>query len=244
MEDKIIRESFFRVKEDILSLKSEINDLRYEFETLKNYIKELNTTLNSIRVNSFSEFNPSEINTTIRQITSTNPVTSTDTSTVPLEIGGLKGQNLDISTGNEGVSTDRQTIRQTDRQVNETLNLREAHVSSIDDDIKDVSVILDSLDTLRKDIRIKFKKVTDQEMAVFSTIYQIEEQNLRAVNYPEIAKRLNLTESSIRDYISRLINKGIPIIKEKVNNKKIVLKISPDLKKLATLSTIMQLREL
>ena len=61
-------------------------------------------------------------------------------------------------------------------------------------------------------------------------------------DYKTLSKRLNLTESSIRDYIGKLIKKGIPVEKIKLNNKNIQLSISPNLKKIASLSTILQLR--
>ena len=81
-------------------------------------------------------------------------------------------------------------------------------------------------------------------MAVFSTIYQLEEQNPRLSNYKQISIKLGLSESSIRDYVQRMINKGIPIKKQKIDNKKLILSISSELKKIATLPTIIQLREL
>ncbi len=118
----------------------------------------------------------------------------------------------------------RQTDRQTDRQT--------------------ASEILDSLDKLKKEIRFKFKRITPQEMSVFSTIYQLEEQNPDHTNYKKISKTLKLSESSIRDYVQRMIHKGIPIKKKKIANKKVILSISPELKRIATLSTIIQLREL
>jgi len=59
-----------------------------------------------------------------------------------------------------------------------------------------------------------------------------------------LQKKLNLTESSIRDYVRRLIKKGIPIDKNKINNKNIQLSISPNLKKIASLNTILQLRDI
>ena len=104
--------------------------------------------------------------------------------------------------------------------------------------------ILESLDALKKEIRLKFKRITQQEMLVFSTIYQLEEQDPNSVTYRQIALKLKLSESSIRDYVLRMINKGIPIKKHKINNKKLILSISPELKKIATLSTIIRLREL
>ena len=81
-------------------------------------------------------------------------------------------------------------------------------------------------------------------MLVFSTLYQLEEQGELGIDYRKIALKLSLSESSIRDYVQRLVNKGIPIIKTKQNNKKITLVISKDLKKIASLSTILRLREL
>ena len=80
-------------------------------------------------------------------------------------------------------------------------------------------------------------------MLVFSTIYQFEEQKIEST-YKIISEKLELSQSSIRDYAQRIINKGIPIIKTKVDNKKIILSISQDLKKIASLSTILKLREL
>ena len=80
-------------------------------------------------------------------------------------------------------------------------------------------------------------------MLVFSTIYALEEQ-YREVDYNKLALKLGLSQSSARDYVQKLINKGIPITKEKLNNKKILLHISPELKKIASLNTIVQLREI
>ena len=80
-------------------------------------------------------------------------------------------------------------------------------------------------------------------MLIFSTLYQLE-QTQKEVNYKDISLKLNLSESSIRDYVSRLINKGIPVEKIRKNNKQIILKISEDLRKIASLQTIIQLRDL
>jgi hypothetical protein len=109
--------------------------------------------------------------------------------------------------------------------------------------IFEATEILDSLDNIKKEIRRKFKSITRQEMAVFSAIYVMDERDAE-VDYKKVASRLNLSESSIRDYVQKIVNKGIPIEKEKLNNKKILLHISPELKKIATLDTIVKLRGL
>jgi len=152
---------------------------------------------------------------------------------------------MPFSTGNEGVSTDRQTDRQTDNSTQKIGEIpQKTQELNIEQNIQKASDILGSLDQLKKEIRLKFKLITPQEMSVFSTIYQLEEQKQQPTTYQEIAQKLGLSQSSIRDYTQRMINKGIPIKKQKIGNKKIVLSISKELKKIATLNTILQLREL
>ena len=81
-------------------------------------------------------------------------------------------------------------------------------------------------------------------MVIFNTLYILEEdKKIPEITYKILSKELNLTESSIRDYINKLVNKDIPINKLRKNNKTILLNISDDLKKVATLATLLRLRE-
>ena len=64
------------------------------------------------------------------------------------------------------------------------------------------------------------------------------------VDYSMISEVLDLSESSIRDHVQNIIKKGIPVDKIKQNNKKIFLSIHMDLKKIASLETILELRDL
>ncbi|MEK6890738.1 MAG: hypothetical protein AABX03_01235, partial [Nanoarchaeota archaeon] len=82
-----------------------------------------------------------------------------------------------------------------------------------------------------------------QEMVVLSAIYQFEDEGA-LIDYAFLASKLTLSESSIRDYIQRIISKGIPLEKEKINNKKILLHIPNDLRRLASLETLLNLRSL
>ena len=230
-----IREAFNRVKEDIDFLNSEFLHLKTTIIDLHSIMKNLTIKLEN------QEKQSSTDRQTIRQLNETYNTHSTDNSTVPQELEGLKSVNIPISIGNEGVSTDRQTDIKTD---NSTHNLFVNNQKTIDSNIQEATKILDSLDSLKKEIRLKFKHLTNQEMLVFSTIYQLEEQGNNEITYRLLSKALNLSESSIRDYVQRMTTKGISINKEKVNNKKLLLSISPNLKKIASLPTIMQLREL
>jgi hypothetical protein len=119
-----VKEAFARVKNDIFALGNELSSIKNEFFDLKNQLNFLAESINSIKIEimHFREsrtnlkntpFYPTdiptedEINPTISAIPSNNP-------TVPVEIRGLKYLNLDISSGNNGVPTDRQTNQQTD----------------------------------------------------------------------------------------------------------------------------------
>jgi len=301
MKEEKLKEAFYKIKEDILNLGKELSEIRTSLLESNQLMKQINEDLIKLKLEKITKLTektpiktPTDTPTHLSK-TPTHPVAPTDTPTHAQEIQGLKSPNLPVSIGNEGVPTDRQTDKPTDRQIFQHMfypyltptdqslvttkqkdqtkeenivvtkiedqELKEAaeipdtaqrefireisliKEKPIQQQIQEASEILDSLDTLKKEIRRKFKKITKQEMLVFSTIYELEEQ-YREVDYNKIALKLGLSQSSIRDYVQKMINKGIPITKEKLNNKKILLHISPELKKIASLSTIVSLREI
>ena len=231
-----VKESFRRAKEDISFLNQEIQSIKGYLSETRGQMKEICEILFKLyeRVSSLEENQKELSQRSIPPQNLQNPTTSTHLSTHNEPFKGLNPQILPLSTGNEGVPTDRQTDRQTDQQTHYEPKIQE---NSVDNAVK----ILDSLDSLKKEIRLKFKRLTDQEWLIFSTIYQIDEQQGYS-DYKVLAEKLKLTESSIRDYVGRLIKKGIPIEKTKMNNKTIHLSISQNLKKIASLPTIIQLR--
>ena len=206
------------IKEAFIKIKEEIL-------VLKDEIKNLNERINNIQTT------PAHNQLETHQHTNT-PTHSETNPTHNQPIQPLYSQNTPVSTGNEGVPTHTPTYTPTHQQSQNTPNL----------DFKEVNNIIESLDVIKKEIRFKFKRLTSQEMLVFSTIYNLENENYEEITYKIIAKQLNLSESSIRDYINKLINKGIPIEKTRKNNKTIILNISQDLKNIATLATIQSLR--
>ena len=222
-----IKDAFDKVKQEIEVLKNDLGSLRKGVVETRERMIELCEIIK--KIDEKTDFAASTHNPKIQTL----PISS---STYNLSLETLKPQDLPISTGNEGVSTDRQTDRQTDTKTQNKLKNEE-------NSFENALEILDSLDNIKKEIRLKFKRLTEQEILIFSTIYQIEEEKGYA-NYKQIAAKLNLTESSVRDYVSRLIQKGIPVEKKKVNNKQLHLFISMNLKKITPLSTILQLRDL
>ncbi|VVB82231.1 Uncharacterised protein [uncultured archaeon] len=221
-----IKNAFQKVRQDIDSLKQDIDSLKQFIFENKVQIDEMTKTLQDFS-SKITEINQKEIPTD-------NQKNQTSYQEVPTEnnpFKPLKPQNNPFSTGNEGVPTNKQTNQQTNQQIEKTY-------------FGDALEILNSLDNIKKEMRNKFKRLTDQEFLVFSTIYQMGQEENTFIDYRQISQRLNLTESSIRDYVGRLIKKGIPVEKTKVNNKLIQLSISEKLKKIAPLSMILQLREL
>jgi len=218
-----IKLAFQKVKQDILLLNDEVSTLRDAFSDISIKLDEISRKIDILQTK------PSYIPTHASHETAT----PTHTPTVPYEAGGLKTPLNQFSMGNEGVPTDRQADQQTDIQqiIKQKNALERAHE------------ILDSLDSLKKEVRIKFKKLTEQEIKIFSLIYQLDNEG-ELVDYHLLAQKTNLSESSIRDYTHKIIQKGIPVTKEKLNNKRILLHISPDLRKIASLDTILKLREI
>ncbi len=216
-----IKEAFSRAKQDIADLKKQITDLNTEIDSLKSLITSAQNT------------NRQTNNQTI----------PTDKLNEPYNevYKGVKSPISQVSIGNEGVPTDRQTDQQTDRHI-DLPKEKDLEIDKISH-LERVSEVLSSLDSIKKELRSKFKRLTNQEMLIFSTIYQLEEEQF-TVDYPLVASKISLSESSIRDYVQKIIKKGIPLIKIRHNNKKITLEIPRDFKKIASLQTLISLREL
>jgi DNA-binding MarR family transcriptional regulator len=216
----IIKESFNKVKEDIDGLRLEVEEIKKSIIDLCQIIEKITKKSQKEETN-FQKSIPTDItqNSAFQQNIPTH--SSVFSQELPLK--------QHVSTGNEGVPTDRQTNQQTDRHT--------------ENSIESAAGMLKSLDNIKKEIRQKFKKLTEQEWLVFSIIYQLDEEGVQ-IEYKALADRLKLTESSIRDYVGKLIKKGIPVEKIKLNNKIITLKISSNLKQIASLSTIITLRDL
>ncbi len=247
-----IKEAFNKVKQNISNIQDEVNFLRKELiETRESVIsiceiiKSLQLSQEKISLNLENIFKKKELQLQANNpaIPTNNPTQNSSKSAIPTN---NPTQNLNktefitekkiFSIGNGGVPADRQTDRQTDED-DEKLIKKE--LNSVDNAFQ----LLNSLDSLKREIRFKFKRLTPQEMLIFTTIYQIEEEG-GISDYRTLSQRLNLTESSVRDYIGKLIKKEIPIEKNKIKNKTIVLSISKNLKRIVSLSTIFELRNI
>ena len=241
-----IKEAFRKAKQDVFDLQAQITSLRRDISEIKDILNRQTNQQTNLSVA------PS-----IQQEIPTQELSEP----YNYSLEALKTPISHVSTGNEGVPTNRQTNQQTNRQIenggkspskpNNNIylgttqedNKENNRITSQIDRIEHISNTLQSLDSIKRDLRQQFKRLTNQEMLVFSTLYQLENEHF-TVDYSLIASKLKLSESSIRDYFIKIVKKGIPITKLKQNNKKILLKIPGELKQLASLQTLMALREL
>jgi len=86
-----------------------------------------------------------------------------------------------------------------------------------------------------------FSTLPKQEFLVFLTLYQLEEDTKRSITYIELANKLNLSEGCIRTYVSHLLKKKLPLIKNKVNNRIVEVSINPHFRDLNLKKKLMNL---
>ena len=263
--DLNIKDAFQRAKQDINFLKDNILDLHKELNEIQTSLLlimkelgELKEIRQTDRQTDTSTHNSTDklYNTTDKYSNTTDNTLKNPITTDILPFKPLKQLNMVSSIGNNGVSTDRQTDRQTDTSthnlrlkttksntISNTTNSEITVDKTLQTTLNSHSSLIFQLDDFKKNLRNKIKRLTNQEMLVYSAIYQFELQG-ELIDYAFLSSSLNLSESSIRDYIQRISSKGLPLDKEKINNKKILLHIPKDFQKLASLETLMTLRNI
>lgn len=132
-------------------------------------------------------------------------------------------QNTNIlsSTGNEGVINDQQRSTINDQQS--------------------PTIINSQLSSLKQSLTSQFSSLTDREFSVFLSIYELE-SSLGEVTYTDLAKKLSLTEATVRGVVNSLISKNLPVQKERLFNKKATLTLSKEFRDLNLLSKLIKLR--
>lgn len=254
MGEKEIKEAFEKIKEDILFLSQELIELKEE-------IISLNSKISLISLNTTKEQQIQHKSSTNSSIYQGNKPYFDDykgndgVPTDSQQIFGRQNKQLNRTLKNNLEDTNYLNISEKEEKLkilNEVLNIinslnipsdntknQENFKEKLDTDPnKEVSNLLnEKINILKQEFKEKFKKLTQQEFMIFSSLYSLEEQT-NQVTYKDLAINTGLTESSIRDYISKLIVKGIPILKERINNKLVLLKIAPELKNLTTLEAL------
>lgn len=186
-----------------------INKLKLAFDKIKLDISTLKSDDNTIKSDISSlKSDLQEIKQLIANLTPNNE---------------LKQELTDsnISIGNEGVlrhSSNTTTTLQHRPDTDQTPQLKKSPN-------KDLSEI-------KKDITNRFRSLTKQQFRVFSTIYTLEDEKQQAITHKELAKVLKLSQSSVRQYVSELLNRDIPLTKQKSGNNQVFLSIPEEFRNL------------
>jgi len=98
-----------------------------------------------------------------------------------------------------------------------------------------------SMINMKTDLENVFRTLTDREFSIFMAVYSRDAEGQEA-GYPDIAKQLNISEHTLRGYISSLANKKVPIEKERYLNGKVSLSIKKEFKQLNLYQKLLKLR--
>lgn len=211
-----IKEAFSKIKEEISSLRLDIEQIYKSLLDLKLSNQALASSLSK------------DSNTKLLGPTSNSTPEA------------LKSQNIGSSIGNRGVPTHQPTNTSTHQHTEKTPSLKE--LPETENSFKAINETLNSLGILQKEVIQKIKGLTSQEATVLSLFYTLDPTSL-GLDHKTLAEALSLSESSIRDYVLRLIKKGIPIEKEKINNKALLLRLNPSFKELLSLESVLKIKE-
>ncbi len=172
----------------------------------------------------------------------------------------FRGISTEISRLKKAIKAELTKIRQESEEhlqaINENTNEISAnyeYISELESKLEKVSERVDQLQlslqgsskttllTRTNPTRDKFsvKKLNRREQDVFLVIYTLEEEK-GSLTYGDIAKKLNISIQLAGEYVTSLIEKGVPIIKRYMNSKP-YLKLDPEFKTLQTKENILQL---
>lgn len=138
---------------------------------------------------------------------------------------------FNVSIGNKGVVDDRRLSMVNSRRLSTMINDQQ-QATTTEEEVKN----------LNQTLTFRFKNLTDREFSVFLAIYELEQELGGDVTYVDLANRLNLTESSVKTHVNRILSKQIPIQKERFFNRKSSLSIKKGFKDPKVLSELIKLR--
>jgi len=212
-----IKQSFSKVKEDISNLQEELGLQKEILVKQTDILKELKKRFNDLAVE-------------IKSLKDAILDSSNGKSMVNQSFNHLINQSINQSIANQSIN---QSIL--DNSSNKGVIGTEEVNHLINQSIINQSLINQSQDSdlssIKNRIDKTFKSLSKQELKLFLTIYQLEDENLET-NYRNIAQKMQLSEHCIRSHISSLMKKNVPILKKRTSNRINLLSINPDFRAL------------
>ncbi len=250
-----VKQSFERAKEDIADLKTSLETLKSVISHQNEVIKQLSERLLSIVEQAQNpEKSPfflrsignegvnQSLNHSITQSLSTKQEQTQD-SAIPNQLD-IKEKNEKLSTISKKEPPNNPISPLESPKIEEMSSNNKKSVLLTEKTLKKEQIPLlgDEFQSVKAKIDRTFLNLSKQELKVFLTIYQLDEEgNLHGVSYPQVAERLSLTEQCIRGYISVLVKKGLPLEKRKINNKRTLFSITKDFRTLNLKQKLIQI---
>ena len=104
--------------------------------------------------------------------------------------------------------------------------------------------MVDDEGLFREKIRNSFSNVKNDISNLGISLNKLEDETrFNETNYSQIANRLNLTETTVRGTVNRLISKKLPVSKERLFNGKTSLSLKKDFHDLNLLGKLVRLRQ-
>ena len=167
----------------------------------------------------------------------------------------LKAINLELGRLNKEVRHESTRIRHEFEEhlqaINENTNEIAANyeyiceienkLDKLSERVDQIQIYLESgLDiSVTKRSNFDVKRLNRKEQEVFLVIYTLEEEK-GCITYEDIANKLNISEQLAGNYVTSIIEKGVPIIKRYMNSKP-YLRLDPEFKTLQAKENILQL---
>ena len=166
----------------------------------------------------------------------------------------LRGISLELARLNKALKAEFMRIRQESEEHLQAINENTNEITSNYECLCELECKLDRLservehiemhlelhpDVCSKKSKFDVKRLNRKEQDVFLVIYTLEEEK-GSLTYEDIAKKLDMSEQLASNYVTSLIEKGVPIIKRYLNSKP-YLKLDPEFKTLQAKENILQL---
>jgi len=115
-------------------------------------------------------------------------------------------------------------------------------IDKLAEQIEKIQIFLQKNSTFKakKTNKFNIQPLTKKEQEIFLILYTLEER--KSITHKEIARKALLTEALVRDCITSMMEKGVPIIKKYFNNKS-YLRLDSDFKSLQAKENILKIEQ-
>jgi len=217
MREEELRKAFSKIREEIESLEGQFSTLKEALTIQNNVLAELvkKFALLDEKLEKNKKFFVSSGNEGVNQ--SINHLNTSENGPSKQQEKAHLEEDIDVSIGNEGVKEHLSHVKEQKEPVFEPQKENKERKSIF-------RLARDRLDKT-------FNKISKQELKVFLTVYQLEEDHSET-SYRGIAERMDLSEHCIRAHICSLFKKRAPLYKVKLNNRLTLLFVDKDFKSL------------